>query len=290
VGSTFNQELLADNLRCKIIYYSCITPNTVSDLNKAWGYSSPTYLYQEQSLEQLKQADMIEVEKDGSKNLIRSNYDLLFGKETREDSREHINREILREFLVHSKGFHPHPRDQVEVENLVQMGRQNLEDELKQELERLEFGPQEFQTLTQLWRTEPFKQIFLSLEITSKLVGDDRDSLPSNPLTYLFRMTAGLMSSVSRAHSDGKNAEIPPDLQYRAEKIIVPAYRMLDDLEQDQRYDEFTMAMEDTFSLFRTKFKEERFNYDFIEDFIDLTIRDQSEKRKFGKLFSKYRD
>ncbi len=284
----FKREVLEDNLRCKIIYYSCINPSTISELNSAWGYSSPTYLYQKNSMEKLKDADLIQVEKQNGKNLITSNYDALFHDENLEHSREAINFEILKEFLIQSKGFHP-GGDHPDLDSLLEMGRNNLDREIEKELRTLEFERREFDKLIELWRTDVFKQVFLSLDITTKLAGDRKSMLPANPLNYLFKLTTGVMSSITRGRGRMGEVEIPPDLSYRAEKIIVPAYRALEQMQEDKSYDEFTSKMGDTYSMFRTKFRHERYNYDFMEKFVDLTIKD-TKNTKITDMFEQYRD
>lgn len=285
----FDVNVLGEDLRCKVIYYSCITPSTISNLNKEWGYSSPTYLYQNNSLEQLKEANLITVDKDGGSNLIESNYDELFSHNVIEWSREHVNHEILKEFLIHSKGFHPRTEHQEDERDLLQIGRGNLEDDLEENLQRLEFTEDEYQTLCALWKSPIFKQTFLSLENVARLFHDQKDDLPDNPLNFLFNLTAGIASSISRGREERQTLDIPPGLQYRTENIIVPTHRSLEDHadEQSEEYQTFVRTMKDAYSLFRTKFQDDRFNYDFIENFVDLTLQEQ-EERKFNKLFKKY--
>lgn len=285
----FDPGVLADNLRCKIIYYSCINPNTISDLNKAWGYGSPTYLYQNDSLETLKDADLIMVETDGGKNIIRSNYESLFEPANVAQTKAHINQEILREFLVHSKGFHPKQEHQDDEQDLLGIARGNLDEELEENLQALEFSDSDMETLMRLWRNEVFRSAFLSLDITAGLFGHRKGDLPDNPLIYLFRLTAGIVAAMGRGQGE-TGMEIPPGLIYRSEPIIVTAYRWLDgnaDTDSEE-YTAFISHMKDTYSLFRTKFQEDRFHYGFIQDFISLTMQDAGEK-KFGKLFKKYR-
>jgi hypothetical protein len=289
VGDGVDITVLGDDLRCKVIYYSCITPQTISDLNKEWGYSSPTYLYQNNSLEKLKDAGLITVDKDGSSNLIESNYDTLFSNEIISWSREHVNHAILKEFLIHSKGFHPRTEHREDEKDLLQIGRGNLEDELEENLQRLEFSADEFQTLCALWQRPVFTETFLSLENVARLFHDRKDDLPDNPLNFLFNLTAGITAAITRGRSGQQSLDIPPGLQYRTENIIVPTHRALEEYaEQDHDdYDAFVDAMNDVYSLFQSKFQDDRFNYDFIENFVDLTIQDQ-EERKFNKLFKKY--
>lgn len=285
----FDIAVLGEDLRCKVIYYSCITPSTISDLNKAWGYSSPTYLYQNNSLEKLKEAGLITVDKDGGSNLIQSKYGPLFRQDIREWSREHVNHEILKEFLIHSKGFHPRTEHHEDEKDLLQIGRGNLEDDLEENLQQLEFNQSEYETLCTLWKNPVFKETFLSLENVSRLFTDRKDDLPDNPLTFLFNLTAGIASSITRGRKERQALDIPPGIQYRTENIIVPTHRLLEDHAEgeNEEYQAFVTAMKDVYSLFRTKFQEDQFNYDFIQNFVDLTIQDQ-EERKFNKLFKKY--
>jgi len=281
--------VIGDNLRCKVIFYSCVMPQTISDLNQAWGYSSPTYLYQNDSLETLEDAHLITVEKDGGSNLIKSNYAVLFSDDIIEWSREHVNHAILKEFLIHSKGFHPRTEHHKDETDLLQIGRGNLEQELEANLQRLEFSADEYQTLCALWQQPVFKEAFLSLENVTRLFQDRKDDLPDNPLNFLFNLTAGIAGAITRGKNDRQALDIPPGLQYRTENIIVPTHRALEehaDMDSDG-YSDFVDAMNDVYSLFTAKFREDRFNYDFIEDFVDITIQDQ-EERKFNKLFKKY--
>lgn len=289
VVNGFDINVLQEDLRCKVIYYSCITPCTISDLNKAWGYSSPTYLYQNNSLEQLKDADLITVDKDGGSNTITSNYESLFSNDIITWSREHVNHEILKEFLIHSKGFHPRTEHEDDEKDLLQIGRGNLEDDLEDNLQRLEFDEGEYEKMCNLWKNPVFKSTFLSLDNVSRLFQGRKDDLPANPLNFLFSLSAGIASSITRGRKDQQALDIPPGLQYRAENIIVPTHRALKERadESDAEYQAFVNEMKEVYSLFRTKFRGERFNYDFIENFVDLTIQDQ-EERKFNKLFKKY--
>lgn len=289
MGDTSRLSVLADDLRCKVIYYSCFTPNTISELNRAWGYNSPTYLYQNSSMDKLKDANLITVEKDGGSNRISSNYGTLFETDTLEDSRSHINRQILKEFLIHSKGFHPRTEYDSDEQDLLQIGRGNLDDDMEQNLQFLEFDSDEYMTLTRLWKTEVFKSAFISLDNTARLFQDQKDALPDNPLNFLFRLTTGISSSISRGRRETRNLDIPPGLRYRTENVIVPSHRALQDYaeEDTEAYQEFRRAMKDVYDLFCTKFQEERFNYDFMQEFVDLTIQD-TEDRKFNKLFKKY--
>lgn len=282
-------DILSENLRCKIIYYSCITPNTISDLNKAWGYSSPTYLYQNNSLETLKDADLITVEKDGGSNVIHSNYNALFAEQNLEASRADINGEIVKEFLIHSKGFHPRAEHDADEQDLLHIGRGNLDEELEENLQALEFDRGEYQTLATLWENDIFISTFLSLENIARLFRDHKDELPDNPLNCLFRLTGGVTASISRGQHGKQHIDIPPGLRYRTENIIVPSHRTLQDhaTSRTEEYGAFRDAMKSVYTLFRTKFQEERFNYDFMQEFVDLTIQDE-ENRKFNKLFKKY--
>lgn len=284
----FDAELLDENLRCKVIYYSCINPHTISDLNESWGYGSPTYLYQDDSLDKLKDADLLTVEKSGGKNILRSNYDALFGADNVARSRAHINREILREFLIHSKGFHSDTGEPADRNDMLSIARGNLDDGLEANLRRIEFDADDFESLVAFWEHDVFREAFLSLETTARLFRDEKSGLPSNPMNYLFKLTAGIMEAIGRSRNESR-MELPVGLRYRAEKVIIPAYRRLkQEHAGDDGYDEFVARMNDTYSLFRTRFQADRFNYDFIDDFTELTM--QAEKdRKFGKLFQKYR-
>lgn len=284
----FNKEPFEDNLRCKIVYYSCINPNTISGLNEAWGYSSPTYLYQDKTLEKLKDNGLVEIDRRGSKNVIKSDYKKIFSEENMEDSRESINREIVREFLIHSKGFHPQHKNPAEVENLVEMGKSNLEEEQKEELAEIEFSREDYRKLKELWKNPVFREIFLSTEITARVVGDKKNRLSENPLNYLFKLTAGVISSINRARRN-EPLEIPPELKHRAEKIIVPIHRKLKKRDGSEEHSEFTEKMNDVYSLFRNKFKHERFNHDFIEDFIDTALKKESDE-KISSFFQKVKD
>lgn len=289
MGDGLELGVLGEDLRCKIIYYSCITPNTISDLNKAWGYSSPTYLYQNNSLETLKDANLITVDKDGGSNLIRANYESLFDQEIVEWSREHVNREILREFLIHSKGFHPRTEHKDDEKDLLQIGRGNLNDELEDNLQRLEFDADEFQHLCKLWQSPVFTATFLSLDNVARMFHDRKEDLPNNPLNFLFNLTSGIAASISRGRNERQTVGIPPGLQYRTENIIVEAHRNLKGHADDRstEYDAFVDRMNRVYRLYMDKFQEDRFNYDFMQNFVDLTIQDQ-EDRKFNKLFKKY--
>jgi len=287
-GPSFKQELLSENLRCKIIYYSCINPHTVAEMNDAWGYSSPTYLYQNDSIERLEETGMISVSEDGGKNIIRSKYDVLFEDSLVRDRQASINRDILQEYLLHSKGFHTTASDGMDLETLLDMGHENLDEGMQDDVEHLQFDADEFRTLLVLWKNQVFKEIFLSLDITVKIAGDNKSRLPENPLDHMFRITAGLMTSISRGRGENQELRVPQDLRYRAEKIIVPAYRKLENHQEHSAYEGFVKAMKDTYAMFGSKFRPERFNYDFIDDFIGLTIREESEK-KLGRLLDKYR-
>lgn len=288
MSGAFDDTVLEDNLRCKIIYYSCINPNTISDLNSAWNYGSPTYLYQNDSLDRLKDADLIEVEKDGGKNIIRSNYSALFHEDNIERSRKHINREILREFLIHSKGFHPDRGPDRDRNDLLSIARGNLEEELEGNLRDIEFDRDDFSVLVDLWRTDVFREAFLALENTARLYGDRKSDLPANPVNYLFNLTAGIVNAIGRGREE-TGTEIPPGLMLRAEKIIIPVYRELERGHAgEEGYERFVRAMNDTYSLFRTRFQEDRFHYGFIQDFTELTMQDGSDRR-IGDLFRKYR-
>ncbi|MDY6777410.1 MAG: hypothetical protein SVU32_01985, partial [Candidatus Nanohaloarchaea archaeon] len=210
MGDSFDQSILEDDLRCKIIYYSSINPTTIAEINTAWGYSSPTYLYQNKSLERLKDADLIEVEKQGSKNLLTANYQVLFSEDNLQQSRDQINQSILQEYLIHSKGVHPRG-DEDDRDRFLEMGRANLEQELEDELQELEFDSQEFSKLTRLWKTDIFRETFLKLDNTAIMLGDRKEDIPANPLHYLFRLTTGIMESINRGREE-QRLEIPPEL------------------------------------------------------------------------------
>lgn len=284
-----NLSILKDNLRFRIIYYSCINPNTISELNEAWGYSSPTYLYQDSSLEKLQEANLIQIERGSEKNIITSNYSALFSEENLGNSLDTINREILEEFLINSKGFQPGTKHDSDKEVLLEMARNNLEIDLEEQLMEIEFDEEEFEKLVNLWNNNTFKEAFLSLECLSRLFKDRKQRIPDNPLIFLFRLTMGINSSLGRVRDE--RMDIPDDLKYRFEKIIVPVYRTLKKKSPDGSSDElreFKKLLNDTFSLFRTKFKEERYDFTFIERFSDMTIHGEEEK-KVGNLFKKLR-
>ncbi len=289
MGEQLDIDVLEEDLRCKVIYYSCFTPNTISDLNQAWGYSSPTYLYQNSSLESLKEANLITVDKDGGSNMIRSNYDDLFSHQVVAWSREHVNHEILREFLIHSKGFHPRTEHQKDEKDLLQIGRGNLEDDLEENLRKLEFDEDEYRTLCELWQNDVFKSTFLSLDNVARLFQDQKEDLPDNPLNLLFNLTSGIAAAISRGQNEQQTVDIPPGLQYRTENIIVDAHRTLKDHADStaSEYDAFVNAMNNVYRLYTEKFRDDRFDYGFMQDFVDLTIDDTAD-RKFNKLFEKY--
>lgn len=284
----FDAAVLEGDLRRKVIYYSCFNPHTIADINAAWGYSSPTYLYQNSALEALKDADMITVDTVEGKNVITTNYKGLFSAENVAASREHVNREILREFLIHAKGFHPRAHHSDDHTDLLDMGRGNLEDGLEGRLAAIEFDPDEYATLTRLWQDDVFREAFLSIDTVSRLFGPKKDELPANPLIFLFKLTSGIAVAVGRAR-DERRMEVPAGLTYRAEKVIVPVYRRLKTSSGGATFDGFTEAMNDVYSLYRSKFQDDRFNYAFVNDFADLAMQTRGE-RKFGKLFERYRD
>lgn len=285
---SFDLDVLSDNLRCKIIYYSCINPHTISDLNREWGYNSPTYLYQKDALQKLKDANLITVEKDEGKNIITSNYEALFSEENVERSMEKVNREILREFLIHSKGFHSDTHTPQDKEVMLNMGRDNLEMELEENLRMMEFGEEEYRKLIKLWRRDLFKEVFLSLEVLTRLFKDRKKDLPDNPLIFLFRLTSGATHSISKVRKE-KGVEIPSGMKYRFEKVVVPVYRTLKGKYSDgSGYDDFRNYMKDVFSLFRTKFRDEKFDYSFMEQFAEMTVYDESEE-KLGNFLQKFR-
>lgn len=280
-------SLLQENLRLKVIYYSCINPNTISDLNEAWGYSSPTYLYQGSSLEKLQDANLIEVRRGSEKNTITSNYNALFSKENLERSLSKINKEILEEFLINSKGFQPGTNHDSDKDVLLDMARDNLDMDLEEQLMEIEFDEEEFKKLVEFWTNDTFKEAFLSLGCISRLFKDRKQRIPDNPVIFLFRLTMGVASSLGRVRDE--RMDIPDDLKYRFEKIIVPVYRTLKKKSPDgssPELKEFKKELNDTFSLFRTKFKEDRYDFSFIERFSDITIHDE-EERKVGSLFKK---
>lgn len=289
MGDTLDIDVLGEDLRCRVIYYSCFTPNTISDLNQAWGYSSPTYLYQNSSLETLKDANLITVDKSGGSNTIKSNYEDLFSHQLVEWSREHVNHEILREFLIHSKGFHPRTEHSKDEKDLLQIGRGNLEDDLEENLQQLEFSMEEYQTLCELWQNDVFRSTFLKLDNVARLFHDRKENLPDNPLNFLFNLTSGIAASISRGQNERQTVDIPPGLQYRAENIIVDAHRELKEHadETSDAYSEFVTTMNKVYSLYTQKFRDDRFDYEFMQNFVDLTIND-TEDRKFNKLFKKY--
>lgn len=284
----FDEAVLEGDLRRKVIYYSCFNPHTIADINAAWGYSSPTYLYQNDALEALEEAGMITVETVEGKNVITTNYDGLFQEEHIAASREHVNREILREFLIHAKGFHPRAEHGDDHNDLLRMGRGNLEEGLEGRLDAIEFDAEEYRTLTRLWQDDVFREAFLSLDTVSRLFGPKKDELPANPLIFLFKLTSGIAVAVGRARDD-RGMEVPAGLTYRAEKVIVPVYRRLKASSGGEAFDGFTAAMNDVYSLYRSKFQEDRFDYGFVNDFADLAMQTNKEK-KFGKLFDRYRD
>lgn len=286
--NAFDEAVLEEDLRRKVIYYSCFNPHTIADINAAWGYSSPTYLYQNSALEALKEAEMITVETVEGKNVITANYDGLFQEANVAASREHVNRAILQEFLIHAKGFHPRAHHDTDHNDLLHMGRGNLDDGLEGRLAALEFSAEEYETLTRLWQDGVFREAFLSLDTVSRLFGPKKDELPANPLIFLFKLTSGIAVAVGRARDD-RGMEVPAGLTYRAEKVIVPVYRRLKAASDGDGFDGFTDVMNDVYSLYRSKFQEDRFNYAFINDFADLAMQTKDEQ-KFGKLFNKYRD
>ncbi|MCJ7478878.1 MAG: hypothetical protein MUP63_01750 [Candidatus Nanohaloarchaeota archaeon QJJ-7] len=286
-GDTFPEKLLEENLRCRVIYYSCVNPSTIADLNQAWGYS-PTYLYQENAIDRLEDSGIIEVEEDGGKKIIESSYDKLFVEGNIEKGMDNINQLILQEFLIHSKGFHPSRGAERDREDMLSMARGNLEEELEQNLVAMEFSWDDYSKLVTLWQNELFKETFFSLDILTALFGDRKDELPQNPLDHLFRLTAGIVNVIGRSREE-RGLMVPPGLTYRVEPIIVPAHRLLDKRRSDESdHSEFASRMNDVYSIFRSKFHEDRFNHDFLKDFSDLAMR-RPRDRKFSDLFDKYR-
>lgn len=283
---SFPEDTLENNLRCKVIYYSCVNPSTIADLNQAWGYS-PTYLYQESTIDRMEEEGMITVEEDGGKNIIQSNYDLLFAEDNVEKGLENVNRKILEEFLIHSKGFHAERSEERDREDLLNIARGNLDDELENNLQELEFSWDDYHKLLSLWRNDLFRETFFSLDILTALFGDRKDEMPSNPLNHLFRLTSGLVTAIARARGE-QGVMIPPGLTYRAETVVVPAHRNLEREREDGGHGDFASMMNDTYSLYRTKFREDRFNHDFLRDFSELAMRKEGD-RKFSRMFKNYR-
>lgn len=287
-GDGFPTELLEENLRCKIIYYSCINPKTIADLNQAWGYS-PTYLYQENAIDKLEEHGIMSVEADGGRKILESDYDAPFSEGNVEQGLETANQRILEEFLVHSKGFHPNRGGARDREDLLSIARGNLEETLEQDLRELEFSWDDYATLVSLWRNEFFKETFFSLDILTALFSERKNEIPSNPLEHLFHLTAGIATVIGRARGE-QGLMIPPGMAYRAEAVVVPAHRLLENRRSEKdAHAEFVSRMNDAYSLFRTKFREERFNHDFLQDFSNLAMR-REEDKKFTKLFDKYRE
>ncbi len=285
-ADSFPTDLLDDNLRCKVIYYSCVNPKTIADLNQAWGYS-PTYLYQENAIDKLAEAGIVSVEEDGGKKIIHSDYDALFREGNVDTGRETANQRILEEFLIHSKGFHADRGGERDRDDLLSIARGNLEQELEQNLQELEFSWDDYAKLVSLWRNELFRETFFSLDILTALFGERKDEMPANPLDHLFHLTAGMVTAIGRARGE-QGMMVPPGLTYRAETVIVPAHRLLENRRDEHDAGDFVSKKNDAYSLFRTKFQKERFNHDFLRDFSKLAMRREKD-RKFTKLFDKYR-
>ncbi len=179
-------ELLSNerNARYRIIYYSSFNPVTIQEITSAWGYRSPTYLYQKESLKTLIEHKFILEEEYKDKKVIRSRMKPIFSKNNIEKVRVTINEVIELDVL---REFNPTiTKEALEIEKYKELVIQALPKGYSKNIDRRSFSLEDFMTLVELWKDPFFIRIFLSLNIISRFSKED---LSSNPLEFLFKYT-----------------------------------------------------------------------------------------------------
>lgn len=191
------------DLRARVIYYSSITePKNILQITKLWDYKTAAYFYQDRSKEIIKEmvlANLILVK--GSS--YKSNYDLIFKEEMIKNFFKKINNEIENDVIIEKYDY-----EITETQLSDPLFKEFCLDkkpDLNKILNEIRISDEEAGTFLSLWRTNLFKNIFLSAEIIKKLI-DNRKNLPVNPLNLLFDLTLELCESIYFFYEGGERS------------------------------------------------------------------------------------
>ncbi len=183
-------SVFEENVRCKILYYACITPHTIAEVNRALGYKSPTFLYQRNSLSLLKREGLLKsIKGSEKKKIIQTNYDSLFDKSLLDETFREINNIIEIDFLTDWES--EVTENDLEIKKFRELIINNLSEEKRSQLKKKKFTTEEFNNLVSFWKTSIFRDVIFSLDVISKA---DKHRLPDNPLNYVIRLMLGFFN------------------------------------------------------------------------------------------------
>ncbi|NOZ82312.1 MAG: hypothetical protein GXN98_00610 [Euryarchaeota archaeon] len=251
-------KLLSDgrNVRYKIIYYSAFNPVTIQEINSAWGYKSPTYLYQKDSLKTLiNYGFIIEKEQKGKKFLV-SNIDPIFTEKNINDIINWINDTIELSIL---REYDPHITNEwIEIEGFRERAITNLPLDSQKEIRKKQFNISDFKILTDLWRDPIYIRVFLSLNVISRFSKND---LSSNPLEFIFKYTCSFYDRIFEVLN--RNSEEGLDIPYNLSPFYIDEdmaiiYKNLSQAKKEfspQEYQSFTKKQINAYNLIINKFK-----------------------------------
>ena len=195
------------NIRYRIIYYSAFNPVTIPEINSAWGYKSPTYLYQKDSLKKLIDYGIIHEKEEQNRKYIISNIDVIFSGYIINNTIDWINNEIELSTLME---YDPYITDEwLEIEEFRERAIRNLPPDTKKEISKKKFDDSEFKILTQLWNDPIFIRVFLSLNVISRF---SKNNLDSNPLRFFFKYTCSFYERLFEVIN--RNSEEVIDIPY----------------------------------------------------------------------------
>lgn len=263
-------ELLSDkrNMRYKLIYYSSFNPVTIQEISSAWGYKSPTYLYQKGSLKTLIENNFLLAGEHKGRNVIRSNMNFIFTNENIVNTISAINEVIETDIFMK---FNPTITPQaLKIEKYKELLTKILPRDYLEIISRRSFNFKEFMVLINLWKDPIYVKAFLSLNIISQFSKND---LTNNPLEFLFKYTCGFYGECFRAQESNLDEEF--DIPYELSPFYLEEHLPLiyDNLTKVKK--EFSKA---EMKSFKRKHKK---SYNLIVNKFKVTITDEDTPKKW---------
>lgn len=248
-------KVFEENVRCKILYYSCITPHTIAEVNRTLGYKSPTYLYQRNSLALLGEAGLIKsIEGSEKRKAIQTNYEAIFEKTLLEETLKDINDVIEVNFLTYWES--EISESDLEIKKFREMIINGLSAEERDILTHKKFSKEEFDSLAAFWKNPIFRDVIFSLDVISKV---DKHRLPDNPLFYIINVMFGIFERYyGYFYPDNIPLEIPWTLSMYIDTLYPAYYKSIksaiDNASSDD-FQEFKEKHQVTFDLICQKFR-----------------------------------
>lgn len=209
--SKYDEKLtLLEDLRARVIYYSCIAePKNIVEISELWDYKTSTYFYQTKSKEvtqEMVSKKLVSMLKGGR---FQSNYNLLLEKKEATEFFERTNNRISNEIIIEKYDWEV-TEGQLE-DPLFKEFCIEKKPELKKILDETKIVGKEIEKFLSLWKASLFKKIFLSADCIKKLVGDRRQ-LPENPRDLLFDITVDTCESIYYYKEEGRTFFADPFL------------------------------------------------------------------------------